>query len=65
MKKNTIKEKERKKTFVVLYIYRHVAPSAGSRQMSESSHEGLSSTALKKLGLHRDSDSRLLMVRIL
>lgn len=61
--KNKIKEKE--KGIVVPYIYRHVAPSAGSRQTSESSREELSSTALKKLGLHRASGSRLRVLGIL
>lgn len=59
------KTRKKKKAFVVLYIYRHVAPSAGSRKTGESSREVLSSTALKKLVLHRGSDSRLLMLGIL
>lgn len=61
----TKKQQKKKKAFVVLYIYRHVAPSAGSRKTGESSREVLSSTALKKLGLHRGSDSCLLMLGIL
>lgn len=61
----TKKQQKKKKAFVVLYIYRHVAPSAGSRKTGESSREVLSSTALKKLGLHGGSDSRLLMLGIL